>query len=466
MDSLALRLYHQAPSPLRSVMASVRGLQLRRWRYGRETERLVDAALARDRWSSVQWADYLDRLLPDTLRDAAVNVPYYRDQWRARRARGDFSPVERIENWPVLRKDALRSNPRAFVSEKWSRRRLFADHTSGTTGTSLTLWCPRQTVRAWYALFEARSRRWYGTSRHDCWAILGGQLVTPQSQRRPPFWVWNAPLKQLYMSSYHLAPDLVPHYLAALARYRVRYLYGYASALYSLAEGIRQLGRHALDLKVVITNAEPLYEYQRSVIESAFGCPVRETYGMAEVVIAAGECEHGRMHLWPETGYVEVVEEGQRVPTGSPGELVSTGLLNPAMPLIRYAVGDRGSLAPNGSCACGRTLPVLATIEGRTDDVLYTMDGRPIGRLDPIFKDKLPVREAQIIQEAFDRVRIRYVPAPGFTPAALESMTQRLRARLGPVEVYSEAVDCIPRTASGKFRAVIREFSCSPLSLS
>jgi phenylacetate-CoA ligase len=447
-------------------MASARGLQLRSWRYGRETERLVDAALARDSWSALEWRNYLDTQLAQTLRDAANNVPYYREQWRARRARGDRSSVERLEHWPILRKDALRSDPRAFVSDKWSGRRLFADHTSGTTGTSLTLWCPRSTVREWYALFEARSRRWYGASRQDRWAILGGQLVTPQSQRQPPFWVWNAPLKQLYMSSYHLAPDLLPHYLAALARYRVRYLYGYASALYALAEGIRQLGGHDLNLKVVITNAEPLYDYQRQVIASAFGCPVRETYGMAEVVMAAGECEHGRMHLWPEAGYVEVIEEGHRVPAGTPGELVATGLLNPAMPLIRYAVGDRGALAPNGACACRRTLPILATVDGRSDDVLYTMDGRPIGRLDPIFKDHLPVREAQIIQETLGRVRIRYVPAAGFTPAAIESMTQRLRARLGPVEVCSEAVDQIPRTASGKFRAVIREFPCSPLSLS
>jgi phenylacetate-CoA ligase len=466
MDSLALRLYHQVPSPLRSVVASARGLQLRRWRYGRDTEPLVDAALARDSWTAAQWREYVDTRVARMLYDAAANVPYYREQWSARRAKGDRSSVERLENWPILRKDTLRSHPRGFVSDKWAGRRLFADHTSGTTGTSVTLWCPRRTVREWYALFEARSRRWYGTSRHDSWAILGGQLVTPQAQRQPPFWVWNAPLKQLYMSSYHLAPDLVQHYLTALSRYRVRYLYGYASALYSLAEGIRERGLPDLNLKVVITNAEPLYDYQRRVIASVFRCPVRETYGMAEVVMAGGECEHEQMHLWPEAGYVEVVEDGQRVPPGMTGELVSTGLLNPAMPLIRYAVGDRGSLAVNTSCACGRTLPVIASIDGRSDDVLYTMDGRAIGRLDPIFKDALPVREAQIIQEAINRIRIRYVPAADFTPAALESMTQRLRARLGPVEVCSEAVDRIPRTASGKFRAVIREFTCSPLSLS
>src|SRR5437016_14584366 len=96
-------------------------------------------------------------------------------------------------------------------------------HTSGTTGQSLDLWRSKSTERAWYALFEARCRRWYGVSRHERWAILGGQLVTPVGLRRPPFWLWNAALNQLYMSSYHSAPDLVPHYLDSLSRYRIGY---------------------------------------------------------------------------------------------------------------------------------------------------------------------------------------------------------------------------------------------------
>jgi phenylacetate-coenzyme A ligase PaaK-like adenylate-forming protein len=77
---------------------------------------------------------------------------------------------------------------------------------------------------------EARCRRWYGVSKNDRWAIFGGQLVTPVQQKKPPFWIWNAGMKQLYMSSYHLAPDSTAHYLDALLKYRVRYILGYPSA--------------------------------------------------------------------------------------------------------------------------------------------------------------------------------------------------------------------------------------------
>ena len=126
------------------------------------------------------------------------------------------------------------------------------------------------------------------------------------------------------------------------------------------------------------------------------------------------------------------------------------------MPLIRYRVGDRGVLPlVNEVCSCGRTLPTLASLEGRTDDLLYTSDGRCIGRLDPVFKTQLPVREAQIIQEALGRIRVRYVPTADFTPATARSIVQRLQERLGTVEVLLEPVDEVPRERNGKFRAVV-----------
>jgi phenylacetate-CoA ligase len=335
---------------------------------------------------------------------------------------------------------------------------MFREHTSGTSGTSLDLWWSRETVRAWYALFEARCRHWYGVSRHTSWGMLGGQLVKPVAERHPPFWVWNRGLKQLYLSAYHLAPDLIPSYLDALRTFAPTYLFGYSSALHALAEAALAVGRSDLRFRVVITNAEPLLEHQREAIGAAFQCPVRETYGMAELVAAASECEAGRLHLWPEVGLVEVIDgDGQPVERGESGDLICTGLLNHDMPLIRYRLGDRGSLGRSFDCACGRTLPLVGSIEGRADDALLTRDGRTVGRLDPVFKGHLPVREAQIIQERLDRVRVRFVPAADFTAGTLDALVARLHARLGPVEVLLERVDVIPRTAGGKFRAVICE---------
>ena len=454
--SRLLTLYHRFPPPARNLAATLRGYYLRSWRYGPETERLVEEALERERWSPEQWRRWQEEQLAYVLHRAATQVPYYRQQWSERRRRGDQASWEYLENWPILQKEPLRAHPQAFIADDCDIRRMFHEHTSGTTGKPLDLWWSRETVRAWYALFEARWRRWYGVSRHDRWAILGGQLVVPVSRSQPPFWVWNGALHQLYMSSYHLSPATIPSYLQALRKHRIVYLLGYTSAVYELACGALDLGRDDVTFRVVVANAEPVYPYQRDAIEQAFRCPLRETYGMAEIVVAAGECEAGTLHLWPEVGWVEILASQSPVTSGMSGEIVATGLFNADMPLIRYRTGDCGAPGSGeANCTCGRTLPVLSGLEGRTDDVLYTRDGRWIGRLDPVFKAHLPIREAQIIQETLDRVRVRYVPADGFSAADGRSIVERLQQRLGDVEVILEATAAIPRGPNGKFRAVI-----------
>ncbi|HEX8141040.1 MAG TPA: hypothetical protein VF553_00485 [Pyrinomonadaceae bacterium] len=460
MNKKLLRLYHRSPAWMRSLAATVRGVQLRSWRYGAQTERLIEEALERERWDAARWREWQDERLARVLHRAATAVPYYRAQWSERRRRGDRSSWEQLENWPVLEKESLREMPRAFVADDCDVRSMFHDHTSGTTGKSLDLWLTRETVRSWYALSEARWRMWYGVSRRDRWAIFGGQLVAPVAARRPPFWVWNAGLKQLYMSSYHLAPRFVPHYVAALKRYRVKYLLGYTSSLYTLAREILQLGGSDLQMAVVVTNAEPLFKHQRETISEAFGCPVRETYGMAEAVAAASECQAGCLHLWPDAGYVELLTDGLPAPRGSSGELICTGLINADMPLVRYRVGDRATLPLEESmCMCGRTLPVIASVDGRVQDTLYTADGRSIDCIDTVYDSELHLREAQIIQESLSQVRVRYVPAPQWTHASGESLIAGMKERMGEVEVILEEVREVPRTTNGKFRPVICNLS-------
>jgi phenylacetate-CoA ligase len=460
MTDTVLNAYHSLPGPLRSVAASLRGLYLSYWRYGPETERLIEEALDRENWNPGQWKQWQEERLAYVLNRAATRVPYYREEWAERRRRGDKASWEYLENWPVLEKNRVKDDPRAFVADDCNLRLMFREDTSGTTGKPLSVWWSMETVRKWYALSEARIRYWNRVSRHDRWAMIGGQLVTPVSQRQPPFWVWNKGLNQLYMSSYHLAPDLVGHYLDAMARYNVKYLYGYTSSLHALAQAVVGSGRAGIDMAVAITSAEPVYDYQRATIAQAFNCPVRETYGMSEIVVGASECNVGRLHLWPEAGCAEVTEDGFALPQGASGDLVCTGLMNADMPLIRYHTGDRCTL-PQGveTCQCGRTLPVIESVDGRVDDILYTIDGMRIGRLDPLFKGDLPIHEAQIIQEALDCIRVRYVPTPKFRTDHESVIIQRLQARMGEVKVVMEPIAEVPRGPNGKFRAVICKLS-------
>lgn len=443
--SVALGIYNRLPARSRSIAASARGYYLSWWRYGKNTERLVDEAIERDGWDSSKWSAWRSERLHYVLDRARRAVPHYKTVW------GD-EPVGNVplEAWPLLSKNELRMDAGSFVADDCRVSRMFHDHTSGTTGSALDIWLTRDTVKRWYALFEARCRRWYGVSRHDRWAILGGQLVVPVRQQKPPFWVWNAGLNQLYLSSYHLSPELIDSYLDAIVRYRVKYVLGYPSAMYRLALRVLQSGRKDIRLTVAVTNAEPVYEFQRSAIAEAFNCPVRETYGMAEIVAAASECEEGSLHQWPEVGIIETVDRD----SNASGEFICTGLLNADMPLIRYRVGDRGTLSDR-ECPCGRKLPVIENIEGRNDDVLFTRDGRAVGRLDPVFKGDLRIEEAQIIQSSLSDIVVKFVRSEGFDSSHAELLKERLRERLGDVEIGLDEVGSIPRTSRGKFRAVV-----------
>lgn len=443
--SIGIGLYHKLPSPLRSAVASSRGFYLRWWRYDKDSESLVEEALERDYWSAEQWDSWRSDALANVLERAATRTPYYSNIWR-----GDDSSWKLLDNWPIVEKAALRADGKRFVADDCNISRMFNDHTSGTTGTALDIWLTRDTVRRWYAVLEARCRRWYGVSRHDRWAILGGQLVVPVDQQRPPFWVWNAGLNQLYLSSYHLSPEFIDSYLDALVSYRVRYVLGYPSAIYQLALRALRTGRKDVRLRVAVANAEPVYDYQRSAISDAFGCPLRETYGMAEIAAAASECEDGSLHEWPEVGMIEIDGKG----SATTGEFICTGLMNTDMPLIRYRVGDRGTLSDR-QCSCGRKLPVIEKIDGRNDDVLYTRDGRAVGRLDPVFKGDLGVEEAQVIQNTLTDVMVKLVSSDEFGPKQAALLKDRLRDRLGDMNIQLEEVESIPRTKSGKFRAVI-----------
>lgn len=448
-------IYHRLPYGIRSLVASANGIRLHHMRYGADTRRLVEEAKSKEYWPQSRWQEWQKTTLSNMLRAASLEVPHYREFW------GKYAGTEvceDIERWPILEKDVVRSNPRRLVSDKVISRRLHCTFTSGSTGTPIQVYWSSETARRWYALFERRWRNWSGVDRNDRWALIGGKRVVHPGAKQPPFWVHNRGMKQLYLSAYHISPGTVHDYVEAICHFKARYIYAYTSAVYALAQLILDNEIVVPKLEVIITNAEPLFSYQRSLIERAFGCPVRETYGMAEMVAGASECEHGRLHLWPDAGWLEVIDSNGVIGTHGRGHLLGTSLLNPDMPLIRYRIGDTVSIENHSvNCLCGRTLPVLGAVEGRNDDLLLTRDGRRIGRLDPIFKSALPIREAQIVQTAVNHCVLNIVPAPGFDDSVSAGLAAELREVMGDISVSVKLLDEIPRSPNGKLKAVVCE---------
>lgn len=459
MTDWKLDLYHRMPFFARNWTASMRGYYLRSWRYGSDTEQLVEEALERDRWSIEKRNEYQEDRLSRILHRAATQVPYYREMWSTRRRKGDRTSWDYLENWPILPKETLRTNPVSFIADDCDPKKLYVDNTSGTTGTPLRLYLSRAMNHHWYALFEARWRRWYGLSRHENWAILGGQPVVATNTTKPPFWVWNSALKQLYLSANHVSALNAGAYLQALKNYEITHIVAYTSSITFLAQqlGLLEAKLELPHLKAIVTNAEPVFEWQRATLETVFQCPVHETYGMGEMVTAASADIKGRLRLWPEPGYLEILGDNsdEQLEIGEIGRLIGTSLMNECMPLVRYSIGDRSGFSSEEVNAIDPIQhPILLPIQGRSSDMLITEDGRRVFWVNPIFY-QLPIIEAQIQQDRVGEVIIRYVPAERFKPTMLVEIENRLMGKMGKISVSFEKMEKIPRGASGKFRPVI-----------
>ena len=160
---------------------------------------------------------------------------------------------------------------------------------------------------------------------------------------------------------------------------------------------------------------------------------------------------------WPASPRF-VRPDGTQAARGELGEVVLTGLVNDAMPLTRYRVGDTARFAGIGPC--GRNMPVIEEIGWRLDDVVFTRDRGFLGRLDPVLKGVHNIVESQIEQESLDLLRVRIVPAARFTAEICKKLEDNLRVRVGRgIHLEFECIDRIPRSANGKFRFVISKLN-------
>jgi phenylacetate-CoA ligase len=231
---------------------------------------------------------------------------------------------------------------------------------------------------------------------------------------------------------------------------------GYTMSNYFLARFIEEAGISVPTMKAVITSSEKLTDEMRATFQRVYGCRTYDSYSGVEACGLISECEKGSLHISPEIGIIELLdEEGNPVLPGEVGEAVCTGLLNFDQPLIRYQIGDRIRLSVNQHCECGRNMPIVDEIVGRTEDVVIGQDGREMVRFHGIFIGIPSIIEGQIIQHTLSSFEIKLVVATSLFKEENELIVTRMKSQLGNIEVTIHEVDSIPRTANGKFKAVI-----------
>lgn len=448
------KIYALSPVWLQNALVSTYGLYWHWARFGGGYPRFEEAYHQRESFSDQLWQEYEHRELIQVLSICSEYVPYYRDHWTA--VQKEAAKIGRLNELPLLEKDSLRSNARSFWREDLNPFPKLIFHTSGTTGTPIATRFTLTEFRESLALREARSVKWAGASFKEPRATFSGRMVEPDPNCDKNIYRYNAVEKQVYFSAFHLKPSTARSYVEALHKHKVVWMTGYAVSFYLLAHFILDQGLKLPPLKAVITTSEKLTEQMRSVMEKAYGCKVYEEYSTVESVLFASECEHGRLHVSPDVGIVEILRpDGTPCEPGEVGEVVATCLFRSYQPLIRFRLGDLAAWDPE-PCPCGRHMPVIKEVVGRIEDVVTGPDGRQLVRFHGIFTGQPNIIEGQIIQETLTDFVVRLVPTPDFSEVDEIGVRNRMYQRLGTqVTVSIEKVSSIPRAHSGKFKAVV-----------
>jgi phenylacetate-CoA ligase len=237
-------------------------------------------------------------------------------------------------------------------------------------------------------------------------------------------------------------------------------LFGYPSALSHIARHAVKRGVRLDDLGVVVAfvTSERLYDEQREIIARTFGCRVANGYGARDAGFIAHECPAGGMHITAEDVVVEIIgPSGQVLPHGQAGEIVVTHLATGDFPFIRYRTGDIAVL-DDRSCACGRGLPLIREIQGRTTDFIVARDGTVMHGLALVYvlRDMPGIEAFKVIQESLDLTRVQIVAGPGLASDHKTRIVAGLKQRLGAtVSIEVEAVEQLLPEASGKYRYVV-----------
>jgi phenylacetate-CoA ligase len=411
---------------------------------------------------ATQWLDRtkLQELQLRNLRRFLVaidkSVPYYTRLFAENGfVPGELGSIADLAKVPFLTKPLIRENVDRLKAR--GAARLIRYNTGGSSGEPLVFYMGLDRVSHDVAA-KWRATRWWGVDIGDPEIVVWGSPIELGAQDRLRG-IRDRVLRTELLPAFDMSEKNLDRFIERIKSRRPKMLFGYPSALAYIAGHAERRGERldTLGIRVAFVTSECLYDHQRKQIERTFGCRVANGYGGRDSGFIAHECPMGSLHVTAEDLVVELIgNEGRPVPDGEPGEIVVTHLATSAFPFVRYRTGDVGVMGDR-ACACGRGLPTLREVRGRTTDFVVAMDGTVLHGLALIYvvRDLPGIRTFAIVQESLERTRVSIVPESGFDDRARIAIREGIRQRLGrKVAVDVDIVESIAAEGSGKHRYV------------
>jgi phenylacetate-CoA ligase len=407
-------------------------------------------------WPHQQLVAFQRQQLGQLIVFAQKNVPFYKDRLAPLVARDGTLRWERWQNVPILtRRDLAVHRDSMLASVLPSGHGKVADHEgSGTTGQPVVTRHNNLTALvSKTALYRAYG--WFGIDYSGVFCQWKGN--DPKVGKWPDGLdggPWGPPWETASAQGRFLQINRetpVEHVAQFLAKKNARYFSSRPKSVQAVALAVERLGLN-VKLDALSTYSTVVEDEDREDCRRVFGAEIIALYASKELYNIAHQCPRGtHYHVNSELVLLEVLDdEGLPCPVGVRGRAVITSFYNTAQPLIRYDLGDQ--IVMGGRCACGRTLPVIARIEGRTMHLFRFPDGRKIAPSLP-WQSKTIIAAStwQIAQIEPLALEVRYVPDSSGKTADFGAFTAELQKRTdATARITYKKVDAIPLTPSGK----------------
>lgn len=366
-----------------------------------------------------------------------------------------------LEDWeevPVMQKSDLQRPLKERLSKNYSPKNSYIGKTSGSSGHPFIFAKDKFCHSVTWAEFIDRyhwininlnkslQARFYGIPL-DFYGNLTERFKDQVSLRRR-------------FNVFDLSEKKMEGFLIRFEKSEFDYINGYTSAILLFAKFLKKqkivLKDRCPSLKVCIVTSEKLFENDKSLIENSFGIPVFNEYGASEVGLIAFENMDNHWIVNAESLFIEILDENNHsLPHGEEGRIVITSLYNKAHPMIRYDIGDTGTLSKSSTYKH----PILLNLTGRTSDVARLADGKVVPGLTfyyvtkSIIEDAGSIKEFLIVQTDLDKFKIEYVSEAALTANQIQKILSAIETFVGKnLQVEFEKMPILKRNKSGKLK--------------
>jgi phenylacetate-CoA ligase len=409
-------------------------------------------------WSPEQLLSHQLQQIEIVLRHAFAHVPHYRVVLAGAGYQPDRKLTrEHFAQLPVLTRKAVQSIGAALFAVRMpaGHGNVHAGETSGSTGMPVVFRSSALEQLMWNAA-TLRDHEWH---RRDRGGRLAAIRFAPGGGMTPG---WGPATDVAFKTGdcpvLHIE-TAIDRQVDWLCEQNPVYLLSYPSNLAELARAFIARNLTLPRLRGVRSVSEAVRGDLRGLVHQAWGVGLTDMYTTKEVGYIALQCpDHDVYHVQSENVLVEIVDDdGNPCAPGQTGRVLVTALHNFAMPLIRYEIGDYA--VAGEPCACGRGLPVIREILGRSRNMLHLPGGELRWPLCDLVKEpELPgIRQYQYIQKSPEHIEVHLVVGPQYTRVLEPTLEAIVQRRLGyPFKLSIFYHDDIARSASGKYE----DFRC------